>query len=284
MALYNESLAAEKAGRPGQALKALDRYLALPDCSQDENLHCALERESALRARQKLRDLVGELEPVIASGASVRGVEIDGEFYALTAFPVYVEPGELELVAIGKKEGQRQRIVVDVEAGKRAPFIIQPFGERGVVGPINPPGDKDDETTTGPRKDPELRKQRLRYAFYGSLGATIGSGAALAVVGGLLLDAHRDFDRRCTGPCGMDNGEGGWIVGDDAYPHDIERRFERLRPATTALVVVTSAFALTTITLALFAFTEGNRVPQRASTRAPKPGAQFTGSGVRVRW
>ncbi len=285
MALYNESLAAEKACEPARALKVLDRYLALPDCSAQERLHCALERNSASRAAQKLRQVVGELDPVLEAGASIRGVEIGGELYALTSFPVYAEPGELEIVVVGTKEGQRRRVVVDIVAGERTAFIVPPFPDNGTTVRTVPETEPDGGgTTTGPRRDPELQKQRLRYAFYGSLGATIASGTALAVVGGLLLDANRDWDRRCTGQCGMPGEMGGWEVGDDGYPHDIARRFDRLRPATTTLVIVTSAFALTTITLALFAFTDGKRTPQRASTRAPKPGAQFTGNGLRVHW
>jgi hypothetical protein len=284
-ALYNESLAWEKAGEPARALEALDRYLALPECEPGELL-CAADRDSASRAAQKLKPLVGELDIVLEPGVAIRGVEIAGELHGLTAFPVYVEPGLLEVVAVGIKENQRRRFEVEVEAGKEAFLLVGPFPQGGgVIPPVRPPEGDNGGNAGTPRRDPELRRKRLRYAFYGSLAATIGSGAALGVVGGLLLDARRDYDRRCTGECGMrDPVTGEWIVGDDGYHGADKRRFDRLQPAATALVITTSALALTTVTLALFAFAKGDRSPQRASTRAPKPGAQFTGSGVRVRW
>jgi hypothetical protein len=213
---------------------------------------------------------------------------------------VYAEPGELEVVVIGTKEGQRRRVPVKMKAGERTAFVVPPFGDDN---PFVAPPRKSTESEngpTGPRRDPELRRKRLRYAFYGSLGATIVSGAALAVVGGLLLDTRRDYNRRCTnasaptGMCGMpDPNDPSITVPVERYPGDLERRFERLQPASTALLIVTSGLALTTVTLALFAFTKGDRAAQRASTqappssrpsRAPRPGAQFTGNGLRIRW
>jgi hypothetical protein len=286
MALYNESLAAEKAGKPARALKALDRYLALPDCTRRDELLCALERESASRASEKLRSQVGELDIVLEPGATVRGVEIDGELYGLTAFPVYAEPGVLEVVVVGTKEGQRKRVAVDMVANKRSALVVPPFGDGSRVAqpPSKTTEERTDNGSSRSRVDPELRRNRLRYAFYGSLGATIASGAALAVVGGVMLDTRRDYNRRCTGTCGMLNEDGTVDPGPDRYDPELKRRFDRLQPVSTALVIVTSALALTTITLAIFAFVNPDRTSQRASTRAPKPGAQFTGNGVRVRW
>jgi hypothetical protein len=245
-----------------------------------------VERDAASRAAQKLKTQVGELEIVLEPGVSIRGVEIDGEFYGLTAFPVYTEPGDLEVVIVGMKEGQRRRVSVEMGAGKRRDLLIQPFNEGGVIRPVRKPTSENGDPTTATGPDPELRRKRLRYAFYGSLGATLGSGAALGVVGGLTLDAYRDYKRRCTGVCGMPDPDnpGAVIPGMDGYPQETDRRFHRLRPAATALVIVTSALALTTVTLAIFAFVSTDRSAQRASTRAPKPGAQFTGNGVRIRW
>jgi hypothetical protein len=276
-ALYNESLAWEKAGERARALQALDRYLALPDCVKGELL-CAVERDSASRASQKLKPLVGELDIVLEPGASIRGVEIGGELHGPTAFPVYVEPGVLEVVAVGTKENQRRRFEVDVDPGRRAALVIPArlFNEDGgVVTPIRNPESNEGNGSTAPRRNPELRRRSLRAAFYGSLGVTIGSGVALGVVGGLLLDAHRDYERRCTGTC---------VPGVDEYPSETERRFNRLKPVTTGLVIATSALALVTVTLALFAFIEGDRAQQRASTRARNRGPQFTGNGLRIRW
>ena len=282
MALYNESLAAEKAGKPARALKALDRYLALPDCTRRDELLCALERESASRASEKLRSQVGELDLVLEPGVTIRGVEIDGELYALTAFPVYAEPGELEVVVLGTKEGQRKRVAVDMVANKRSALVVGPFDEGGRVAQ-QPSKTTENRTDTGAsrsRVDPELRRKRLRYAFYGSLGVTIVSGAALGVVGGLLLDAHRDYHRRCTGPCGNLQDDGTVDPGPDRYDPQAARRFYALRPTASGLVITTSALALATMTLAIFAFVRADRRP----TNARRPVVDATVEGLRVRW
>ena len=207
------------------------------------------------------------LEP----GAEVEGIEIEGEVLPLTMFPIYLDPGDLQIYVIGPQEGQRRPHKAQLKAGQRYPLRIAPFPKDEDIG-----GGRDPDPIGDPPKgrDPEKRQRRLRIAFYSSLGATIASGVALGIVGGVMLDAHGEFEKRCTTDC---------VAGEDEYPLAARERFVALEPAWTGMLIVTSALALTSATLAIFAFSKRQRSGQRASTKK-RPSAQMTGTGLRVRW
>lgn len=270
--LYNLGLAYEKAGDYVRALDANLRYVALPDCVGEEYL-CAANRDEVEATITKLRAKVGTLSVMIDEGVELRGFEIDGRFLPAEDFPLVLTPGRYELRVRGLRRNEIRTREVEIVPGQITSLVIGPFNApEPTFDPIvrEPEGDGIAAPTS--RLDEQERRRRLRIAFYSGVGVTAASGVATAVVGGLALQAHGEFENRCR-------GEGVDCTGQP-FPEDAFNRVEQLRPVTGALIGVTAGLGITTVVLGLFAFSERQGPGARASvTRIePSPG------GVRLRF
>lgn|GEM_PF-1953884 len=269
--LYGVALSYEKAGDYVRSVDAYERYLDLPDCPAPGE-HCAARRTEVEETVTSLRGKVGRISIVVDEGVELQGIEIDDRFLPPDDFPLVLAPGRYELRVRGIRRGEVRLRQVEVAAGEMTSILIPAFDA-----PDSPP-DLEPIVDDGPSPPPpgrlteEERRRRLRLAFYGGVGVTVASGIATGVIGGLTLQAHREYDGRCK-------GEGVDCTGTER-PDDAARRFETLQPATNALVAVTATVGLTTVVLALFAFSGKQGAGKRASVTRVTP----TPGGVRVRF
>lgn len=270
--LYNLALSYEKGGDVVRALQAYVRYLDLPDCPTEEP-SCADRRGEVTKTVEKLRGKVGVLAITIEDGVDIRGIEIDDDIIPPEDFPLVLEPGKFEIRVRGRRRGEVRVRPIEIEPGQRTSLFIEGFDK--------PPAPKvvDDAEPKGPSTAPpsgrmteEERKRRLKIAFYGGVGLTALSGLAVAVTGGLTLQAYNRQDERCR-------GEGVDCSGTE-FPAADRDRVEQLRPITNTMVGVTAGLGLVTVVVGLFAFSGKNGAGARASvTRvAPAPG------GLRLRF
>lgn len=270
--LYNVALSYEKGGDYVSALDAYLRYLDLPGCPAPQE-HCADRRGEVTDTVTKLRGKVGTLSIMIDDGVEVQGFEIDDRFIPPEDFPMVLTPGRYEFRVRGLRRNEVRTREVEILAGQITSLVIGPFNapDPAFDGETREP-EGDGVAAPSRRLSEEERRRRLRIAFYGGVGATALAGIATGVVGGLALQAHNEFERRCR-------GEGIDCTGS-TYPQDAFDRVQQLRPATNALIGVTAGLGITTVVLGLFAFSNRQGAGARASvTRVqPSPG------GVRVRF
>jgi hypothetical protein len=287
--LRNVHVSQDLAGEPVDAILSGLRYLAQADCARETEqwplgtVECVLgDRQEVERALERLERKVGEIELEVESGVEVREVRVGGRVVPTSDFPVYLEPGIVEVDVFGPRPGDQRTHVVRVIAGERYPLYVGSFssGETDTADPTpNPPVE--------PLPDPRLaaaerrREKAIRAAFWSSLGLTAASGVALATVGGITLHAYRRHQDRCTGS--FDACEGA------ASPLANLERFERFKPATNAMIGVTAGLAMVTGILGIFAFVRRDRASQRASTTQlrTKPArvrAAWSTSGLTLRF
>jgi tetratricopeptide (TPR) repeat protein len=255
--LYNISLSYEKGGRTVDAIRAAQRYLALPDCASERKaaVECASARGEVEQTLVRLRALVGEIRLDIEPGVRVREVRIDGRTVPLDAFPLPVEPGTYAIEVFGMEPSEQRRKVVEIAAGDRYPFVLGPWN----VPRVGPRTEPRTSVPTAPRVDPLARRKALRATFWTGVALTVASGAALATVGALAKREERRFeDDYCGQPARPDCM---YAQGDNLD------RFARLKPATNAMIGVTAALAAATVVVGIFAFTRPGGTAQRASTR-----------------
>ncbi|MEM7159647.1 MAG: hypothetical protein AAF799_42800 [Myxococcota bacterium] len=269
--LYNVALSHERAGEPVAAVKALRRYLALPDCAElapaERTIRCTSQREDAARALAKQRRLVGELQLDPAKGVELREIKVGGRTVPLDDFPILLLPGEVdvEFFGIGSEQGRLR--VARIKAGQTSTLYVAPFRQEVVVTPPQPPGNPDDEL-----RRQQQRQRALRATFWIGTGLTATSGVALAVMGGLTVRERRDFiDSKCERLCQDPNGQ---PLGT-GFPLEQQANFERYKSVTNALVGVTVALGVTTALVGVFAFRKRNREQARVIP---------TGPGLAVRW
>ncbi len=271
--LHAMALSFEKGGNTVRALEGYLRYLELPDCSEDE-LHCAELRGEVIETVERLRGKVGVLAITIEDGVDIRGIEIDDNIIPPEDFPLVLEPGRFEIRVRGRRRGEVRVRPVEIEPGQRTSLFIEGFNKP-------PPPTLDDSTPTEPRPttappagrlSQEERTRRLKIAFYGGVGLTVLSGAAVAVTGGLTQQAYNRQNERCR-------GEGVDCSGTE-YPAEDRERVEQLRPVTNALVGVTAGLGLVTVVVGLFAFSGRSGAGARASVTRVTPGP----GGLRLRF
>ncbi len=275
--LYSIALSYEYAGRPVEAVEAIERYLGLPECTDlpeaERTIECTDQRADAQKILSGQRRLVGELRLDLAVGVDLREIRVAGRTVPRVDFPLLLLPGSVDVELFGVHPDQRRRWVVNIAAGEPYTLYVAPFDTAEVGGPT-PPTPEDPELD---RLQRERRRQRLRTSFWVGTGLTAMSGIALAVMGSLTLYEQRRFNtEKCRMDClDPDTGE----PRGTGYPLDHEERFLRYKPITNAMVGVTVGLAVGTALVGVFAFGKRNEpVPNdRAQVR-------LTGSGLLVRW
>ncbi|HWB75453.1 MAG TPA: hypothetical protein VG755_10875 [Nannocystaceae bacterium] len=273
-ALANAVLSYERGGDRVSAALAARRYLALPPCDTPDidKAKCSLQIDKLETQYERLMGQIGQLELKIATGVVLSEISINNRKVAIADFPVLVAPGRIDVELVGASPGQRRQRFIDVRQGETQTINVGPFDEPD---PDAPP--------IGPRR-PRERPQWLKPLFWSGLGITVGSGIAMATMGGLFLRESRLYDEGyCDGDPMTPTPE---CTGDgDQYPHEHERRAAKYQLTTNALIGVTAGLALVTLVIGAVAFTgpqskrKRNGGTQRASTRV-----RWTGSGVLVRW
>jgi hypothetical protein len=257
-ALYNVVISYAEDGDLVAAATAAQRYVALAPCDGNADpIRCASRSDEVAAMYTDLKGRVVELSLDVSAGVTLREIRINGRIVAPKSFPIYVEAGTVEIELVGSEPGQR-----DVREPKLRPgetFVVRatPFGAVVV-----PAGEKQIEE---PKR--ERNTKALKGAFYGGLGFTVASGAALTTMALLTRSAKSEFESYNGGQCVTDPMTG--ETDCDPYGHKLETRFQRYQISTNVLIGVTAGFALVTAIVGVFAFTKprqraGN---QRASTR-----------------
>ena len=269
--LYNVALSYERAGKPVEAVKALQRYLALPDCSEfpesEQTIRCTRQRSDAQLAFEKQRRLIGELLLDPAEDVQLREIKVGGRTVPLEDFPILLPPGEVDVELFGIGPDQSRLRVARIKAGQTFTLYVAPFRKEVVV---NPP----------PTQDPEIEAQRqrrrqraLKTTFFIGAGLTAASGVALGVMGGLTLRERRLFvDLKCETICQEPDGS---PREDMPFPLEQQANFQRYKQVTNALVGATVALGVSTALVSVFAFRKRNREQARVIP---------TGPGLAVRW
>lgn len=283
VALYNAALSHERSGQPVKAIRALKRYLDLPDCSElppQNAILCTDERPKAERALGAQLRLVGTLRLSFSEPVDVREVRVAGRTVPLDDFPVYLLPGAVDVELFGTAPNQKREWVAYMRPGESFTISITPFDDEAVVAPPELPPDRG-----GPDPARQRRIQRgLRTSFWAGVGLTGASTVALSVMGGLTLYEQRTHDReKCKTSCVDENGEP-LLTG---YPLDHRGDFERYKPITNALVGVTIGVAVATALVGAFAFRNREQAEgadgRRASRRARRFG-RVQAYGLGLRW
>jgi hypothetical protein len=292
-ALYNMALSHERAGKAVEAVEALRRYLALPDCStrppEDRTVGCAAQLDQARGALQELWRRVGELTLEVADGVALREVRVAGRTVPPDDFPLLMLPGTVDVELFGMGPEDRRTRPAYITAGEVYTVYVAPFATDTIPKPVGPDNDVEVDRL---RRD---RQQRaLKTSFWLGTGLTAASGVALAVMGGLTrYHQQRYVIEKCPADCfeQTENGDpilddqGQYIPLDIGYPLDHKAYVERYRPITNALVGVTLGLAVSTTLVGAFAFRKRNGertlepVPGRAQVRV-----RMGAPGLIVRW
>jgi hypothetical protein len=253
--LYNIALSYEKGGLNVSAIRAAQRYLALPDCTSERKgaVECAAARGEVEQTLVRLRAVVGEIRLDVEPGVKVREVRIDGRTVPLDAFPLPVEPGTFAIEVFGMQPGEQRRKVAEIAAGDRFVFPVTPWGAERVG-----PGAEPRTIPEGPKVDPIRRQKALRASFWTGVALTAVSGSALATLASLAKREERLYDEAWCGemPTNCDYSQG--------QHRDRARQYE---VATNAMIGVTAALAAATLVVGIFAFTRNRGTARRASTR-----------------
>jgi hypothetical protein len=301
-ALYSAALSYERAGKPVEAVRALERYLALTDCAdlpeEERTVECTAQRAEAKQLRAEQRGLVGELVLTLGEGVKLREVRVAGRTVPLVDFPLLLPPGTVDVEVFGLRPEDRRSRPASITAGEVTTLYVAPFESESAVVPrpeVEPPDDGIDEARLA------RRRRQLRVTFWTGVGLTAASAAAMAVTGSLALYHHRRFEAEFCGPlCVMRDENGDPVLDEngapiplgssesDLYPHDHEAELARYRPVTNALLGVTLGLAVGTALLGTFAFRKrapadasGGQARVRARARAQ---VRLGGSGLVVRW
>lgn len=269
-ALYNVGLSYEKGQRPVDAIVACQRYLELSDCKTAGELHCARKRDEVTETTARLRQRVGVLEIVVEDGVDLRAIRVDGREIPIADFPIFLEPGSIEIKLLGRERDQVRTRTAKLEPGQRTSLLVGPF----FVPPPVVIRDPDDPDPGPSPEDLARRRLRLRVSFWTGLGATVASGAAVGVLGGLTSLYKRRFDARCKGE-GVD-------CSGTTHPTDREQGFNRLKLATNVMVGVTAGVGMVTAILGVFAFSGPKAATSRASTQRKR--FEMSAQGLLVRW
>ena len=287
-ALYNAGLSYEKAGQPVQAVRVARRYLELPDCGAPDAvpIHCATKREEVEETLRRLMRRVGQLDLVVEPGVDVREVRVQGRTVPLEDFPLVMEPGPVEVTVYGSEDDDLLNRVARLTAGDETRVYVGPFDAPAPRVRTPPPETQTPGETPVRVVDSERRQRVLRGVFWGGLAATLGSGVALGVVGGLTVKARDDYEaKKCgegtqLGACDPIMLPDGTFEPRFPHPQEEQDRFETYRTATNALIGVTAGLAMVTTVVGLFAFSQRQTPTRRASTTRVK----FTGSGMRLKF
>lgn len=279
--LYSVALSYARAGKPVEAMRALERYLALPGCdgvpADERSFVCTEQRAEAEELSSELQLRVGTLVLELAEGMRLREVRVAGRVIPLDDFPLVLLPGTFDVEVFGLGPEERRTRTVYITGGEVTTFYVPPF-EPATVPTVRP---RPDDPPMIDELALERRRFALQVAFGVGAGLTAVSGSALAVMGGLTLHHQRRFNAElCEDPCPPD--------ANKPFPADHEAKFERYKPITNALVGVTVGLAVATALLGTFAFRKTARERAgdgKTAIRARvRPRVRLGASGLVVRW
>lgn len=299
-ALYGAALSYERAGKPVEAVRALERYLALPECPRDvppeqRPIDCTAQRPEAELLLAEQRRLVGELALSLGEGVKLREVKVDGRTVPLDDFPQLLLPGTVDVEVFGLRPEERRTRPAYITAGEVTTLYVAPFEPEVITRPEVKPPVVDD-----PGREVRLRRQ-LQATFFAGVGLTAVAGIATAVTGSLALYHRRRFDVEFCGSLCVERDENGDPVLDEngdpmplgssennLYPGDHEAALAQYRPVANALLGVTIGLAVGTALVGTFAFRKRARDDAgkgQARVRArTRPLVRVGGSGLVVRW
>jgi hypothetical protein len=259
-ALYNVVISYAEDGDLVAAATAAQRYVALAPCDSNvDPIRCASRSDEVATMYTDLKGRVVELSLDVSAGVTLREIRINGRIVAPKSFPIYVEAGTVEIELVGSEPGQR--VVREPKLRPGETYVVRATPFRAV---IEPTGEKQPVAT--PKR--ERNTKALKGAFWGGVGFTVASGAALTVTAILARQWGREFERtngmeeQCTDGMQMP-------VPCDPYPDRAEKRYHQMQLSTNVLIGVTAGLATVTAIIGVFAFSKprqraGN---QRASTR-----------------
>jgi hypothetical protein len=263
-ALYNVVVSYAEDGDEVAAASAAQRYIALDPCGDEADpIRCASRRDEVITTYTDLRGRIVELSLDVSAGVTLREIRINGRIVAAKSFPIFVEPGTVEIELVGGEPGQRAVREPKLRPGEQYIIRAMPFravveggGPRDANGPVTP-----------------LPKQRntkaLKGAFYGGVGLTAASAAAMAVMAVLTLRTKRQYEREVGSLCEDDDDDPDMLQQCGDHPLALKKRNGQYQVATNALIGVTAGVAMITAIVGVFAFskTRGRSANQRASTR-----------------
>jgi hypothetical protein len=262
-ALYSVIISYADAGDDVAAATAATRYLELPVCGGEaDKIRCASTRDRGVVEKMygDLRARLVELSLDVSTGVSLREIRIGGRIVAAKSFPIFVEPGTVEIELVGTEAGQRIVELPKLRAGELYIVRARPF-------PKAKEPDRDGGIVQPPTKPRNTKA--LRITFWSGLGLTIAAGAGLVTAGVLTRRYKQDYDRTVASLCGPDSDDPDDLMDCGEHPFAEKRRFERSQLATNVLIGVTAGVAMVTTIVGIFAFAKprernGN---QRASTK-----------------
>jgi tetratricopeptide (TPR) repeat protein len=271
--LFNAAYAFERAELPLEALSRyrlyLERFSDQPDSAEVER---ALSRLEGQLAEISVR-LMGAEPPVY--------VEIAGERYAPEDFPIWVMPGELEIIVVdGRDQRRTDRILL--RPGQRR--VLEMTFVESVVPPDSlrplPVGLQPD---LGPSPDEvRLKKQAAqaswaRPAFWGTSSVALAGGIGVTTFGLLTLRARRQFEEGlCVSPC----EEG------STHPTQARERIGTYRTTTNAMIAVAGTGAILGVTFGLIwkRSVAAQKALDGPAEEAPKARLEPTATGLSLRF
>ena len=271
--LFNAAYAFEQAGLPLEALSRyrlyLERYLDEADSAEVER---ALSRLEGTLAEISVR-LMGAQPPVY--------VEIQGQRYAPEDFPIWVMPGELEVVVVDGRD-QRRTDHILLRPGQRR-VLEMTFVESVVPTDSLRPLPEGLQPEVGP-SPAELRRQKhaaqarwAKPAFWGASSLTLAGGVGITTFGLLTLRARRQFEEGlCVSPC----EEG------STHPLEERRRIGTYRNTTNAMIAVTGTGAILGLTFGLIwqRSIKARKAGESPAEGAPKARLEPTAAGLSLRF
>jgi len=274
----------EAANEPLRTMQKTRQFLALPICEGGKenatNYPCGepRRRDNMLARAERLRKVLGELKLQLADGVELREVRVADKVVPLSDFPLLVLPGSFIVEMHGPLKDQHRSYNVTVDGGEIYSVFVPPFVEPTIAGPVVGPDDGE-----GKRLQRERRQRIAKGAFWGGLGLTVASGAALGVLGGLTRNRRQTFkdlqDEYISG------GEPPVDPMCDAqYPCTAEAEFNDFKRATNAMIGVTAGLGLTTVVLGIFAFTKQGSGGANASLQVRAVRLGLRPGGIVVRW
>jgi len=288
--LYAASLAYGRAGKTVEAVRSLERYLALPDCSQwppeQRPIDCTELRADAEKSLAEQRRRVGELTLKIADGVELREIRVGGRTIPVEDFPLLMLPGTVDVELFGMGPDDRRTRPAYITGGEVYEVYVAPFQVDIIPTPPVVGGDPVEDD----RLRREQRQRRLKITFWSGVGLTAASGVAAGVMGGLTryyLD--RFYEELCEANCHELDENGDFVLDengdpiplDTGFPLERQRTFERYKPVTNALVGVTIGLGVTTALVGAFAFRKRGEQERAGPTSAH---VRLGASGLVVRW
>ncbi|HET6585124.1 MAG TPA: hypothetical protein VFG69_16820 [Nannocystaceae bacterium] len=264
-ALYNVVISFAEDGDEVAAADAAQRYLALAPCGGDADpIRCASRVDEVRTTFADLRARVVELALDVSAGVTLREIRINGRIVSAKRFPIFVEPGTVQIELVGTEPGQR--VVREPKLRPGEQYVVQATPFRAVIERKN----LDPNTGGVPPPRRERNTKALKAAFWSGVGLTAASLASMATLAGLTPWAKREFERKNgMENQGCDANATMQPACKDPFPSKEQTRYQRVQLSTNVLIGVTAGLATITTIVGIFAFSQQRKpsANQRASTR-----------------